>query len=532
MLVEKHKIFFMSVQNPLLNTSNPAHLTYTKGMLDIAVLGGIRLEGLDRLRVTLKIKITEDQRPALRHNLDLYNDTQVEKLIRRVAEKLEVGTSVIGAALAELTDELEHYRLREIERQATALEQPKKLLTTEKINQAKIYASAPNLLQHIGEDLQETGIVGEWTNALIEYVVMSSRKCVDPLSVITLAKSGMGKSYLQEKVASTMPSEDIIESTQITESSFYRFGREELRGKIFLIEDLDGAEAVLYPIREMQSKKRISKTVTVKDAQGKLKTVTLVVEGPVSVCGCTTKEAIYEDNANRSLLLYLDNSKEQDEQVMDYHRKIKAGLIDQEEEEQARERLEHLQRILQPVKVINPYAIHITLPQEVFKPRRTLPLLLSFIEAITFCHQYQREEKSDTHGEAYIETTLEDIEWGFKLLREVLFRKSDELTGACREFYEWLKIWAIKHKIEKFFARDLRTVRRIHPRTLNRYLEELASYGMVEVIGGKKQRLGYEYTFTGLQVNLRDRVDEQLQRVIEKIKAAAKQGTKTRRASA
>ena len=55
---------------PTLNSTNPEHLTYAHGMLDIAVLGGIRLEGLDRMRVTLKIKITQDQRPALRHNLD------------------------------------------------------------------------------------------------------------------------------------------------------------------------------------------------------------------------------------------------------------------------------------------------------------------------------------------------------------------------------------------------------------------------------------------------------------------------------
>lgn len=34
-----------------LNTSNPEHITYEHPPLDIAVLGGIRLEGLDRMRV-------------------------------------------------------------------------------------------------------------------------------------------------------------------------------------------------------------------------------------------------------------------------------------------------------------------------------------------------------------------------------------------------------------------------------------------------------------------------------------------------
>ncbi len=99
--------------------------------------------------------------------------------------------------------------------------------------------------------------------------------------------------------------------------------------------------------------------------------MTLIVEGPISVCGCTTKESVYEDNANRSLLLHLDGSAAQDKRIMDYSRNLKAGLIDQDKEEVTREQLEHLQRILTPKKIINPYAIYIELPQEVFKPRRS-----------------------------------------------------------------------------------------------------------------------------------------------------------------
>ena len=64
-------------------------------------MGGVRLEGLDRMRVTLKV---QSDHLAIRHNLDLYNDTQVEKLTRKAAERLETGTSVITAALQDLTD--------------------------------------------------------------------------------------------------------------------------------------------------------------------------------------------------------------------------------------------------------------------------------------------------------------------------------------------------------------------------------------------------------------------------------------------
>src|SRR5690554_4913833 len=93
-----------------LDTSNPDHLTYESGMLQVTILGGIRLDGLDRMRATLKIQV---EHLSLRHNLDLYNDTQTEKLIRKIAERLEIGTSVAAAALTELTDELEKYRLED-----------------------------------------------------------------------------------------------------------------------------------------------------------------------------------------------------------------------------------------------------------------------------------------------------------------------------------------------------------------------------------------------------------------------------------
>jgi hypothetical protein len=438
------------------NTTNPDHFIYENDLLCIEVLGGIKIEGLDRMRVTLKVGLKDSPRPPIRHNLDLYNDNQLEKFIRKTAQRLEIGTSVIAACLSEMTAGLESYRLEQLKKLQPE-EEKAKVLSKEEKQAARKYAGEPGLMERTMSDMQQTGIIGEAANSMILQVAMSSRKCTDPLSVICLAGSGTGKSYLMEKVAACFPVEDLLENTQFTENSFYYFRREEIRGKVFLIEDLDGAAAVLYPIRELQSKKRISKTVTVKDKTGGLKTITLIVEGPVSVIGCTTKEKIYEDNANRSILIYLDSSKDQDQKILDYQKKLKADLIDKHTEAQIREKLQNVQRVLEPVKIVNPYAMLINLPKEVFKPRRTMGLLLNFIEAITFYHQHQREQKADKEtGEVFIETSPEDIQWAFKLLRETLFRKSDELSGACRSFYEWVKGWTKKHKQDKFFASDIR----------------------------------------------------------------------------
>lgn len=509
-----------------INTQDLNLLSYNNELLQIEVPGGVKIEGLDRMRVTLKVELKDSPRPPVRHNLDLYNDNQLEKFIRKVAERLEIGTSVIAASLSELTSELEKYRLEQIKLQEIQTVQVKQL-TEEEQQTAKEHLQRETLMEQTIEDLQSTGIQGEQDNSMILLMAMSSRKLHDPLSVICLAKSGTGKSYLMEKVALCIPAEDTREQTQFTGASFYHFRREEIKGKVFLIEDLHGAQTVMFPIAELQTKKRISKTMTIKDKGGQLRTVTLIVEGPVSVIGCTTRERIYEDNANRAILIYLDGSKEQDERIMNYQKQLRAGLTDWYKEKQLQEKLQNMQRMLQPVRIINPYAPLINLPKEIFKPRRTLPILLSFIEAVTFYCQYQRETKADEQtGEVYIETHPQDIEWACKLLKDVLFRKGDELSGIIREFYQW----AVRHcgQLDKktgFYAHDIRKINPINPRTLNRYLQELTDYGLLQIVGGNKHRSGYAYKIIAGKdfEQMQSSIEAQIKQVLENVWSAYEQ---------
>ncbi len=68
----------------MLDTNNPNNYEYVTNHLEIHVLGGIKLNKLDSLRVTLSINKTKHHN-KLRHNIDLYNDDQVEKLVRKTA---------------------------------------------------------------------------------------------------------------------------------------------------------------------------------------------------------------------------------------------------------------------------------------------------------------------------------------------------------------------------------------------------------------------------------------------------------------
>ena len=122
-------------------------LLYENEILQLTVLGGIKLEGLDRMRVTLKVMLLQSSRPPVRHNLDLYNDNQLEKFIRKCAEKLEIGTSVLSASFSELTEELEKYRLQELKNQETANAPIIKKLTAKEIKDAETFLKQKDLLK-------------------------------------------------------------------------------------------------------------------------------------------------------------------------------------------------------------------------------------------------------------------------------------------------------------------------------------------------------------------------------------------------
>jgi len=474
-----------------LNSDNREYITWHYEQVSFGLLGGLRIEGLERMRVTLKV---EYKQLAVRHNLDLYNNESLDKLVRRCAERFTLGTAYLATAFAGLINLLESYRLEQLKALAKEKEPVKHLTDAEK-KEAEAFLQQPDLLQRTNELIGQSGVIGEDNNRLLMYLVFTSRKREEPLHVISLGSSGTGKTHLQEKVGELIPAEDVIQITSLSENAFYYFGKQELKHKLILIEDLDGAGEVLYPLRELQSKKMITKTVVYKNQAGEAQTVHLRVEGPVCIAGCTTKESVYEDNSTRSFLLHLDESKEQDEKIMKYQRLKSAGKIDFKEQAKVKKLLQNVQRVLVPVSVRNPFAELLQLPPSVFKPRRTNAHYLSFIEVITFYHQYEREQKKDqTTGDVYVETTVEDIKAANQLMSEVLLRKSDELPGACRNYFETLKQYLQQQLKDGFTNRMISKELHMPLSTVKRHNFTLHQAGYLNRHPGGEDNKGFTYT--------------------------------------
>ena len=505
-------------QEAALNTKNPQKITYREGELLLIIWGGIERENVHRLRVNLLVQKEGDTMRYYQDDVNLYSNLQLQRYIKGATEELDISTTVMKTTLRRLQLQLEEYRLQEIERERKALQPSVYRMTREEEIKAGNFLLSRDLVKNTMKAIEKTGLVGEERNGLLLFFLYLSRFTDEPLHAIIFGKSGSGKTYLQTRVSECLPQESLRTITSLTENTLYYSEKDFWKHKVLLIEDLEGVYQAFLPLRELMSRQTITKLTTDKDIKGNNVQRVLVVEGPVCVSGATTNTQIYEDNANRSFLLHVDETPDHAQAVMHYQRRQQAGLVNEKEQNTWRQLLRNAQRLLRPVKVINPYAIELDIPQCVFKKLRTNMHYLRLIEIITFYHQKQRQWKKDGSGTLYIETTLQDIGWANYLIKDSLLRKSDELSGQVRQFFEGLKSLAGSER-RSIYAKQVREHFRMHPMKTNRYLRELEQRGYLQLAGGNRKS-GYEYEISAWEEyeKLKSGIDI-LDEILERLKA-------------
>ena len=501
-----------------LHIQSPHFITYADEHFTIDVLGGIDLLQIEKMICTLRI--THKNYPPFRTNLDLYSDSQTDKLIRTFCDKWGVTLLEASKSIHACICQLETYKLDNLRYPQSIKEKAFEMSETEQ-EEASEYLKSNDLIANLQRDFQHIGILGEEENALILFLAMASHASETPFSVLCLAKSGIGKSYLLQKLSQCMPKNAYSFHTQISDNALYYFDSKQIDGKALFIEDLEWTNEMLTPLATLQTHGKLIKTRATKDKDGMLHSTTFEVAGKLCLIACAYSEKNYEQLSLPFLCLHLNHSQTQDINIMEYQKKCKAGLINQSEIAQIQRRLQCVIASLKPANIINPFAPLIDLPDDLPYPRKTLLLLLNFIDTITYFNQYQRETITDkSTGEIMIKTHPNDIELAFNLLKNSLFRRADELSTNARGFYNWLSAFLKNAKTTQFTALDIRKAKRIHPRTLNRYLQELTLFQYIQIAGGNKYREGYQYKITNLGENntLKNSIEKALQKTLETIK--------------
>jgi len=375
---------------------------------------------------------------------------------------------------------------------------PAVVLSETERSEALVLVRDPRFPECVADDLTRMGFVGEEANKQVAYLASLSRKLDEPLSILVLSRSAAGKSTLSEAVAALGPEEDVVRFTRLTAQTLYYQKPDSLRHKLVVIEEEKGVEDAAYALRILQSAKRLS----LSTAAGKGDARTREVKGPVSLFVTTTRTDLDEETAGRFVTLSVDESSEQTRAILVAQREAEARSP------QERERLQRVhqnaQRLLSPVRIVNPYAPVLTFPDDRLLALRDHRKYLGLIRAIAFARQHQREAKGGA-----IEVTLEDIALANRLAHHALGHSIYDLTPPSRrllvEVREWLAERARKDGIEiaavRFSQRELRDRVGWKKTQLAHHVKELvaAEYLVVHVAGpGRRTRYALDWDGQGL----------------------------------
>jgi DNA primase len=502
-----------------LDIKNINKIIYTTDTAKYYILGGISKQ-LDNLKVMLQV---ENERGfKSRNRIDLYEDKQVEKVSKDIAERLLLNQSMLVQDIYTLTELLEQYR-DQTQSQSEAIEQTHKTLTPSERAEAITFLKQAKTIKKLNELLSKTGIVGEERNRIFLFLIALSYKMKDPLHALVQGSSGSGKTKIVRQISDCMPAEQVTRFTRISDKALYNFPQYYFKNRLLIIEDVDGlSEEAELSFRELQSSGELRSGMSIKQDNGNVTAGAKIVNGPIASMSCTTKGEVYEDNMSRVFLIAVDESLEQTKRIIQYQNKKASGSINTTEEEKAKEQIQNIIRSIEAKPVVNPFAEKIQLPEEAHKIRRLNDLFQNFIKMVTLINQYKRQ--STKYNQLIAE--IEDVEIAIEIMFESIVLKVDELDGSLRQFYERLKSYLEKQypKLIQsqilFTQREIRQGLNISKAQCSRYFTQLQSLEyLVTRNENNLRKVQYTIDYWDNYQALREKIKNSLQSQISVLKS-------------
>ncbi len=434
--------------------------------------------------------------------VDFFSARSRAYLSRGLADLFGCEDKTINRDMERLIELAENYQ------PPPAPEETTQEITAEDKDAALSFLKNPDLLEEIIRDLETVGYTGEEMNKLLCYIAAISRKMDEPLSVMIQSRSAAGKSCLQDTILSMLPDEDFIKYTRLTDQAlFYKDGT--LAHKILAIEELDGMNGALYSIRTIQSSGKITIAYTGKDPMtGKMKTEENTVEGPLMVFITTTATDIDGETASRFLFISIDESQEMTEKILVKQRESRTmeGFLNRMKTSDINRKHKAANRLLKPLKVVNPYANLLTFSSKSLRARRDHTKYLNLIQAICCLFQYQRKIHTvDYNGESveYINVTFNDILYANEIAGEVLGRTLDELSPPSRKLLMLVKEMCEQQANQDteevtFSRRDIREYTGWSDFQVKTHIRQLEDLEYIYSTAGRKgKEYVYELVYTG-----------------------------------
>jgi DNA primase catalytic core len=482
-----------------------------------AVIGGRHYEarGITRrgnqLKATVK-GIVPDQGKQRMHvdTVDFYSARSRAFLVKGLCDLFGEDEKTIADDLQQLMQHAEQWQPTQ------EAGSDKKQMSARDRQAALAMLKNPALFDEILTDFETIGYTGEDMGKLLCYIAAISRKMDEPLSVMIQSRSAAGKSFLQDTVLSMIPEDDVIKYTRLTDQALFYKASDSLKHKILGIEELDGMNGAIYSIRSIQSSKKITIAYTGKDpVTGELKTSENSVEGPLMIFITTTAPEIEGETASRFVFVSVDESSEMTEKILAKQRQrhTMEGMLNRIKSDAVIKKHCNANRLLKPVKVVNPYAELLTFTSKSLRARRDHTKYLNLILAVAYLYQHQRKHHSIEHeGKTieYINVTLADIKRANTIANEVLGRSLDELPPPSRTLLQLIRKMVLDackaKKIQPpqyhFTRRDIRHFSGWSDFQVKTHIKQLEDLEYIYPVMGKK---GKEYVYELLAA---DRIDE------------------------
>jgi DNA primase catalytic core len=366
--------------------------------------------------------------------LDLCNAKHRQGFLGQAHGETGIAAEVLKRDLGQVLLQVEELQEQHI-RKTVEPEKKEIVLKDDEREAALALLQDPKLLDRLLGDFERCGVVGEQTNKLVGYLAAVSRKLDDPLAIIIQSTSAAGKSSLMDAILAFVPEEQRIKYSAMTGQSLYYLGDCDLQHKVLAIVEEEGAERASYALKLLQSEGELTIASTGKDPQsGRMVTQEYHVEGPVMIMLTTTAIDIDEELLNRCIVLTVDESREQTRRIHELQRQARTldGLRHKLDKAAVLSAHRNAQRLLRPLRVVNPFAQRLTFLDDRTRTRRDHEKYLTLIDTLALLHQFQRPLKRDGAQLEYIEATLDDVATANRLAGEVLGRSLDELPPQTR----------------------------------------------------------------------------------------------------
>lgn len=450
------------------------------------------------------ISVTNKNGYTYLDKIDLYQASSRKLFIKKSVPRMEISAQILEQDLIKIISDLEKLRTQEEQVQQIEIPPMQK-------KEALEYLQNPDLVNNIIASFHKCGYVGEDLNLLTAYLVATSRKLQNPLSLMMISRSGAGKSTLQDAILKFMPEEEYQSYTRVTDQALFYKGKDELRHKLIAIEEEKGARGASYSIRNLLTSHGLSVSSTIKDPlTGILRAMSHRVYGPVALLLTTTAiEDIDYELLNRFLIMAVDESQRQTELILKMQRQLRSlnGIIQKRNNQIEQILQQNIQRLLKPIEIVNPYHDKLKFSHNNLIMRRRHLHYLGLIDAVTLLHQYQRQTKTakDEQGEFnYIEVTPRDIEIANKIAEKILPAGHEELLPPVRNLHKELINLEEKKNSNNgnhsayFNRKEIREYTGWGDHQVRTYLKQLVDLEYVGIIGGNNGiKYQYELLYRG-----------------------------------